>query len=206
MKTTTLFQLGGIAVLLTAFLSAIGNLMYFLSGQPDAPTTSGLWIAIFSDALLVFGLGALFTRQAQRGGILGLLGYILLVLGNLYFIGSEAVGLGVAAGVISNEQTAQVSAYTMANSIFPWFWTAGLVIFGISIYRAQVFAKYAGALLVLLAFVQQLTGPLAFTRPIFAMIAVASWAWLGWELYFKAGMQKDEQQTSRQGAAMHVSQ
>jgi hypothetical protein len=200
MQTRSLFQLGGITVLLSAFLSAIGNLMYFLSGQPDAPTTSGLWIAIFSDVLLVLGLGALFARQAQRGGVLGLVGYVLLVLASLYFIGSEAVSLGVAAGAISNEQTAQVPAYPLSNSIFPWFWTAGLILFGISIYRAQLFSKYAGVLLVLLALVQQLTGPLAFTRPIFAVIGVASWAWLGWELYSKAGLSKEDQQTARQTA------
>jgi hypothetical protein len=205
MKTTSLFKLGGIVVFLSSLLSSIGNLMYFLAGQPDAPTTSGLWIAIFSDVLLMFGLGALFARQAQQGGILGLVGYVLLMLASLYFIGSEAVGLGVAAGVISNEQIAQVSAYTLANSIFPWFWTAGLILFGISIYRAQVFPKYAGALLVLLAFVQQLTGPLAFTRLIFAVLAVTAWAWLGWELYSKAGIQNDEQQPARQAATMHVS-
>ena len=198
MKTTTLYQLGGIALLLSAILSAIGNLIYFLSGQPDAPTTSGLWIAIFSDAFLLFGLGALFARQAQRGGVLGLVGYVLLVLASLYFVGSEAIGLGVAAGAISNEQIAQVPAYSLSDSIFPWFWTAGLILLGISIYRAQVFPKYAGALLVLLAFVQQLTGPLAFTRPIFAMIAVASWAWLGWSLYSDADIQKNEPQTAQQ--------
>lgn len=198
MKTTTLYQLGGIALLLSAILSAIGNLIYFLSGQPDAPTTPGLWIAIFSDAFLLFGLGALFARQAQRGGVLGLVGYVLLVLASLYFVGSEAIGLGVAAGAISNEQIAQVPAYSLSDSIFPWFWTAGLILLGISIYRAQVFPKYAGALLVLLAFVQQLTGPLAFTRPIFAMIAVASWAWLGWSLYSDADIQKNEPQTAQQ--------
>ena len=202
MKTTTLFQLGGVAVLLSTILAAIGNLMYFLSGQPDAPTTPGLWIAIFGDAFLVFGLGALFARQAQRGGVLGLIGYVLLVLALLYFVGSETVGLGVTAGAISAEQTAQVPAYSLSNSIFPWFWTAGLILFGISIYRAQVFPRYAGALLVLTAFVQQLTGPLAFTRPIFAVLAVTSWAWLGWTLYSKAGIQNDEQQTARQGAAV----
>jgi hypothetical protein len=202
MTTTSLFKLGGIAVLLSALLSAILNLMYFLSGQPDAPTTSGLWMAIFSDALLLFGLGALFARQAQRGGVLGLIGYVLLVLASLYFVGSEAIGLGVAAGAISSEQTAQVAAYSFADSIFPWFWTAGLILFGLSIYRAQVFPKYAGALLVLLAVVRQLAGPLEFTRPIFAVIAVASWAWLGWELYSNAGVQRDEMQTAHQGAAV----
>jgi len=204
-KTTTLFQLGGIAILLSAILAAMGNLMYFLSGQPDAPTTQGLWVAIFGDAFLVLGLGALFARQAQRGGVLGLAGYVLLMLASLYFVGSEAVSLGVAAGAISNEQAVQVPAYSLANSIFPWFWTAGLILFGISIYRAQVFPRYAGVLLILTALIQQLTGPLAFTRPIFAILAVTSWAWLGWVLYSKAGIREDEQQPARQGAIANAS-
>jgi hypothetical protein len=144
-------------------------------------------------------LGALFARQAQQGRILGLVGYVLLVLALLYFIGSEAVGLGVAAGAISSEQIVQVSAYSFADSIFPWFWTAGLIVFGISIYRAQIFPRYAGVLLIMTAFVQQLAGPLAFTRPIFAVLAVTSWAWLGWTLYSNAGIQKDEQQIAGQG-------
>ncbi|HSL28197.1 MAG TPA: hypothetical protein VK900_03270 [Anaerolineales bacterium] len=200
MTTTSLFKLGGIAILFSAVVAAMGNLMYFLSGQPDAPTTPGLWLGIVGDFLLVLGLGALFARQAQRAGILGLVGYVFLVLALLHFVGSAAIGLGMAAGAISNEQIAQVPAYAVADSIFPWFWTAGLILLGISIYRAQVFPKFAGVLLVLLSLVQQLTGPLAFTRPIFAVIAVTSWAWLGWELYSKTGMQKDEQQTARQGA------
>jgi hypothetical protein len=130
----------------------------------------------------VLGLGALFARQSQRGGILGLVGYVLLVLAIMYYVGSEAVGLGVSSGVISNEQTAQVPAYALANSILPWFWVAGLILFGISIYRAQVFPKYTGALLVLYGLVQPLTGPLAFTRPIYAVISFVAWAWLGWIL------------------------
>ena len=182
MKTTSLFQLGGIAVLLAAILSGIGNLIYFLSGQPDAPTALGLWIAFFGDTLLVLGLGALFARQSQRGGLLGLVGYVLLVLATMFFVGSYAVSLGVAAGVISDEQIAQVPSYALSSSIMPWIWFAGLIVFGISIYRAQVFPKYAGALLVLLALVQQLTGPLAFTRPIFAILSFVAWAWLGWIL------------------------
>jgi hypothetical protein len=182
MKTTSLFQLGGIAVLLSAILFGIGNLMYFLSRQPDDPTTLGLWIAFFGDTLLVLGLGALFARQSQRGGILGLLGYVLLVLATMFFIGSYAVSLGVAAGVFSDEQIAQVPSYAAPISIMPWIWFAGLIVFGTAIYRAQVFPKYAGALLVLMALVQQLTGSLAFTRPIFAILSFVSWVWLGWIL------------------------
>jgi hypothetical protein len=182
MKSSSLFQLGGIAILIAAILYAIGDLIYFLSGQPTAPTVLGLWIAFFGDTLLVLGLGALYARQSHRAGILGLVGYVLLVVATMFFIGNYAVSLGVAAGVISNEQIAQVPAYTLSSSIMPWIWFAGLIVFGISIYRAQVFPKYAGALLVLVALVQQLTGLVDFAGPIFAFLSVVAWAWLGWVL------------------------
>ena len=192
MKTTSLFQLGGIAILISAILTGIGNLIYFLSGQPDQPTTPDVWRGIFAGTLFLLGLGALFARQAQRGGLLGLVGYVLLVCATIFFIASDAVSLGVAAGVISDEQIAQVSSYTRSSSIMPWVWVAALIAFGIATYRAQVFPRYAGALLVLLGLIQPLTGPLAFTRPIYAACYFVVWAWLGWKLYGIAGIQGDE--------------
>ena len=194
MKTTSLFQLGGIAVLLSAILTGIGNLIYFLSGQPDQQTTLLIWRGIFAGALMVLGLGALFARQAQWSGILGLVGYVLLVCSNIFFVGSDAVDLGVSAGVISDEQIAQVPSYLLSSSIMSWVWVAGLIAFGISIYRAQVFPKYAGVLLILVGLLELLTGPLAFTRPIYAACYFVAWAWLGWKLYSNAGMQRAEQQ------------
>jgi hypothetical protein len=182
MKTSTLFQLGGIAVLVAAVLYAVGNLIYFLSGQPQAPTATGLWINFVGDSLLVLGLGALFARQSHRGGILGLVGYLLLVVATLFFVGSYAVSLGVVAGAFTNEQIAQVSTYTLVTSIMPWIWFAGLIAFGISIYRAGVFPKYAGVLLVLFAIAQQLTGYVSFIIPVFAVLSFVAWAWLGWAL------------------------
>ena len=182
MKRTSLFQLGGIAVFLSAILTGIGNLIYFLSGQPDQVSTLFLWRGIFAGALMVLGLGALFARQSRRGGVLGLVGYVFLVLATMYFVASDAIALGLSAGVISNEQIAQVPSYALADSILPWIWIAGLLAFGISIYRAQVFPKYAGVLLFLVGLIQPLTGPLAFTRPMYAVCYFVAWAWLGWTL------------------------
>ena len=206
MKSTSLFQLGGIAVLLSAILTGIGRLIYFLSGQPDLPFTSDMWRGIFAGTLMVLGLGALFARQSQQGGVLGFVGYVFIVSATIYFVASDAIGLGVAAGVISYEQIAQVPSYALADSILPWVWVAGLLAFGISIYRAQVFPKFAGILLILVAIVQPLTAALAFTRPIYAVCYFIAWTWLGWELYFKAGMQNGEQPTLHQGATVHASQ
>lgn len=182
MKTSTLFQLGGIAVLADAVLYAIANLIYFLSGQPQAPTTTGLWINFAGDTLLLLGLGALFARQSHRGGILGLAGYVLMVVATMFFIGSYAVSLGVAEGAITNEQVAQVSAYNLSSSVMPWIWFAGLIAFGISIYRAEVFPKYAGVLLILVAILQQSIQFAGFLIPVFAVLSPVVWAWLGWAL------------------------
>src|SRR5690349_11820496 len=113
MKTTLLFQLGGLAVLLSAILTGIGNLIYFLSGQPDVLATPDLWRGIVAGALMVLGLGALFAYQSGRGGLPGLVGYVLLVCATLYFIVSDAVALGMSAGAISREQLAQVASYSL---------------------------------------------------------------------------------------------
>lgn len=204
MKPTTLFQLGGIAVLLSAILTGIGRLIYFLSGQPALEPTPLIWRGIFAGVFFVLGFGALFARQSQRGGVLGLIGYLLIVLAQMYFVGSDAVALGVAAGVVSNEQILRVPSYALLDSILPWIWVIGLIAFGLSIYRAQVFPKYAGALLILLGLIQPLAGLLAFMRPIYAVCYFVAWAWLGWALYSKAGIQKDEPQPARQGATAQV--
>jgi len=181
MKSTTLYQLGGAAMIIAAVLYAISSVMYFATGQPAAPTALGLWLNFAGDTLLVLGLGALYARQASRAGVLGLVGYVLLVVATMFFIGNYAVTMGVAGGLFTSEQTAQVPAYAFALAVMPWLWLAGLVVFGIATYRAGVFPKYAGALLVLLAIANQFNG-LAIVAVVFSVLAPVAWGWLGWAL------------------------
>lgn len=188
MKSTTLFQLGGIAILGAAVQYAIGNLTYLLSGQPASPTTLGQWLSLIGDTLLLLGFTALFARQSHRAGILGLVGYILLVFATMLLIGNYAVTLGMAAGVFTNEQIAQVPSYSFALSIMSWMWFAALIVFGFAIYRAQVVPKYAGVLLVLVAVLQQVTGWVGFLAPIFAVLLFVVWAWLGYVLLTDRGV------------------
>lgn len=181
MKTSSLFRLGGLAVLLSAILTGIGRLINLLSAQPYQETTLLIWRGILAGILMVLGLGALFARQSQQGEVLGFVGYIFIVITNIFFIGSDVVDLAVSAGVMSLEQIAQVPSYALSNSLLPWVWVTGLFAFGISVYRAQVFPKYAGALLVLLGLVQPFTGAF-FMKAVYAVCYVAAWAWLGWSL------------------------
>jgi hypothetical protein len=48
-------------------------------------------------------------------------------------VGSQAVQLGVQAGVISNAQLAQVPSYAVADTLLIWFLVAGEIVFGRSI-------------------------------------------------------------------------
>jgi hypothetical protein len=193
LKAISLFQFGGIAVFLSAILTGMGRLIYYLSGQPEIETAPLLWRGIFAGILFLLGFGALFARQSQRGGTLGLVGYVLIVCAMIFFIAEDVVRLGMSAGVITEEQIRQVPSYTLSSAVMPWIWVAGLITFGVSTYRAQVLPKYAGALLVLLGLIQPLTGSLAFTRPIYAVCYFAAWAWLGWDLYARAGIERDVQ-------------
>jgi hypothetical protein len=192
MKTSMLFQLGGITVLLYAMLTGISNLMYFLSGgQPI--TTLGRWLNIANSYLLVFGLVALLGRQVQAQGerergsgtvlLMGLIGFVLLMLGNIGFIAVEVVGLGVTAGAVTEAQIAQVPSYAVVEPMVFWIYVAGEIIFGISIYltyRAREFPRYAGVVLALAGLIQPFTGELTFvTQPAFAILSFVAYAWLG---------------------------
>jgi hypothetical protein len=214
MKTTTLLQLGGVAVLIAAILLGVGNLMYFLSGgQPS--TALQHWVGIVGSCFLVFGLVGLFARQVQAQGerdgspalVLGLVGFVLLVLGNIASVGTEAVRLGVSSEAIADAQVAQVPSYALVNTISLWAYAAGQVLFGASIYltyRAQEPSKYAGALLILVGLVQLFTGMLAFTQLIYSILSFVAWAWLGWTLL--AGMSMVARYQERATAQPHGAQ
>jgi hypothetical protein len=178
MKTSTLFIFGGIVLLLSTLLFGIQDLLYFLSGE-QPQTTFGLWVGIVGSGLRVLAVGALFARQAQRGGSLGLLGLVLLVWGSLAAVGFQAVQLAVAAGAVTAAQLAQVPSYDVGNTLLIAFLVAGEILFAVSIYRAVVYPKTAGVLLGVVGILHYLTGPLAITRPIYALLSVVAYAWLG---------------------------
>lgn len=188
MRTKTLFQLGGIALILASVLFGITNLLYFLSGGQEQ-TTVGYWIAILGSAFQVLGLCALFARQAARGGVLGVIAFVMLVWENMTAVGVEAVRLGVVAGVFTEQQLAQVPSYAVVGEILLPLLIAGEALLGISIYRAGVFPKYAGALVVLLGVLHLLTFFVAFAAPIFAALTFVTYVWLGWMLM---AIRKDE--------------
>jgi hypothetical protein len=106
MSATTLFRLSGIVLLLGAAVSVIAGVMtlFLDNSQSAAPATiqSPLWSTFWSLSfvgvvLVLLGLPALYLRQARgRGGVLGLIGVVLVMLGSFLGIATTAYFVSIA--------------------------------------------------------------------------------------------------------------
>ena len=95
MKTSTLFRLGGLAIILAQILFLINNLLYLLqSDQP--PDTFRSLISILGTAIFTLGLMALYATTAQQGGVVGLIAFVLLFFSTLGEIASWTMILAAA--------------------------------------------------------------------------------------------------------------
>jgi hypothetical protein len=181
MKTQTLFRLGGFAILLSQLLFLITNVMYYLSGQQPADTLRA-WLNIWACGIMIFGLVALYGVIAERGGIAGLIGFILLMLGYISAIATLTVRLSVTEGAVTVEQVSQVSSYAIADAILTWVWILSYVLFGFAIYQSKLYPKWIGVLMMLIGPLMLLTD-FAWFVPIYNVLDVIPWIWLGWKLW-----------------------
>src|SRR5436189_5445906 len=84
MSSTTSYRLSGIALLMGSALSAIGYILSVFASGNDLQSLISPLSLIFSlmtllgSMLVLLGLPGMYTRQARRAGILGLLGFLLV--------------------------------------------------------------------------------------------------------------------------------
>src|SRR5581483_5569009 len=83
MSTPALFRLGALATMATALLLAVGNLMYFAGASNTAAL---VWISIIQAMIQVFVVTVAYAAQARRGGVISLLGFVITVIGLLFYL------------------------------------------------------------------------------------------------------------------------
>jgi hypothetical protein len=200
--SATLVRVGGLAAVLAGVLLVLADLLNLAIGfdtDPVEASTSATYaiqsvVLMLAVALLLVGLVGLYTRVAEAVGGLGLVGFLVAL-----------VGTGMVMGVIW-DQTFTVPAIAQAaptlletdppalvnfGVIFSFALSSlGWLLFGIAAYRARVFPRIAVILLMVGAVLNSI--PLPFVGIIFA-VAVA---WLGFALLTGAGA-STEQQASR---------
>lgn len=187
----------------------IGGLSYVLVGVFHPPNvveavTTPPWVVvhILAMAMSIFGmlgLAGIYARQAEKSGLLGLLGFLLLnlwlavVLGftfvEVFLLPSLATiapafvtsWLGMFNGTAS---TIDLGALSTVWTVCGLLYILGGILFGIATFRARVLPRFAGVLLA----VGTAMGPLAVLLPLdfqpkIAIPAGLALAWLGYALW-----------------------
>lgn len=144
-----LYRWSGVIGIAAGVLNSIVELLPERIGQPLdlLVNTLGLWV-----------LAALYLRQREESGVLGLIAYALQSFGMALMIGFLFTQAFVLAGFDAAQRTAVLAGPTgLATVIALAIVTMGAVLFGIATLRAGVFPKWA-ALLLMIGFVMAPVG------------------------------------------------
>ena len=80
MSSATLYRLSGFSLLMGSILAIGGGFLGIVSSDPTSTIAiAGALIAFIGGTLGLLGLPGMYVRQAQRAGVLGLIGTALLV-------------------------------------------------------------------------------------------------------------------------------
>ena len=112
--------------------------------------------------LSLVGITGMYLRQVKQIGVLGLLGYLVLSVGYLAMMGVEVVGAVVLPSIAHTSPAYVADVLAVANgghasgdiglmapliSVMGIGFIGGGLLFGIALYRANVLARWASALL-----------------------------------------------------------
>jgi hypothetical protein len=162
MSSTQLYRLSGISLLVGAVVSVIAGVMTLfldssLSASPttiQSPLWSTLWSLAFAGIVLVLpGLPALYLRLAAgRGGVVGLIGVLLVVLGSFLGMATTAYFVSILPLLAAKAPNLINAGYETSLAVFGIGATVlgiiGPLLLGIAVIRAKVFPSLVGILLI----------------------------------------------------------
>ena len=189
MSSATLYRLSGFSLLMGSILAIGGGFLGIVSSDPTSTIAiAGALIAFIGGTLGLLGLPGMYVRQAQRAGVLGLIGTALLV-GYTLILGTFGSALNALilpfiathAPSLAQSSPAGLDLFFMLGGVLG---VVGGICLGIATIRAAVLPRWAGVLImfgVVLQFVGDfLQSPLANLGFLLVMIG---FAWLGGALW-----------------------
>lgn len=187
MKSSNLIRLSGLALVLGGLLAIVGSLLEPDSGgleyATDPLTVSSHLLGAAAVLLVMLGLPGLFAFQAERAGILGLIGTVALffcfpLLDLTHDFVDAAVRPALAAipeaapllaeGGPFDEALARGPVGNIVSLAGPAL-LLGLILLGVATIQAGVLPRWTGALLIVAA----LSVPLGFVVPALEGVAFA---------------------------------
>jgi hypothetical protein len=189
--------LAGVASGLLAILTEVVLWAVFGDQSTVAAAGSGLWIAMVMLSFLggylsIIALVGLYARQAAESGGLGLIGFVLALLGICFIIGFVWTGAFIVPSLakaapeslqaLAAAPTGTFSVGTLAAFLF---FALGLALFGLALVRVRIVPAAAGWLLVAGAILNLLLN--LASLPLTGVVYALALIWLGWWLWTEKG-------------------
>ena len=162
MSFSHLLRLNGIVLLVSAVLvvmTSIVTAVAFPTTGPIIPANeplNPLWVPLWSinfigTTLLLLGLPGLYFYQAQRVGLLGLLGWVMTFCGYVCILAIIFYYIVLLPFIVQNAPVTLKNTFTPTMGVFflggGTVQCLGLICLGIATIRAKVFARLAGVFL-----------------------------------------------------------
>ncbi len=175
---------GGLTSAAAGILLALGHI-FNLGGNPAYGTVLGTSLVFIAHVILVFALVAIYSAQSERSGPLGSWGMVLSVLGTTLASAVVFVEIAGASGV-DVEPVLGTGAPAIIDLLGSLGFFIGLILFGVAVMRAGVFARWAGLLLIVGDIVFAVGSFAGSAAPVVfvigGVITGAGFAWLGLSL------------------------
>jgi hypothetical protein len=176
MAPSTLFRLAGLALIVAVPLSVPGYVIHpqthELADVLGSTTSLSHAIVAVGWALVLLGLPGLYAFHAQRSGVLGLAGFVLMMLFaayHVYLLLYEAGPVAMLSGDAGAERLFAPGGTVRQGMLREWVTPVTLlapIVYGSALVRAGTFSRWAGWLVI--AFIPAffaLNGALALLPP-----------------------------------------
>ena len=159
MSTKNLSRWSGIACILAGLLIAHANLIHPSRETPEiileqeSRLVAAHWLFTVSCGFLLLGLPGLYLAQAEKAGRFGLMSFLMVFFGTLFFAVSNNYGfiapvLAAGAPVMLDAINAYPPVITL-NVLLTVGFFLGFIFFGIATLRARVLPGQAGILMII---------------------------------------------------------
>ena len=198
---TTLFRAAGVAAVLAGLIFIGVQINHPYLDATSITTTDVIArnsLKMLMAALALAGITGMYLRQVTKMGVLGLLGYVLFAAGYLSMLGTEYVAAlvlpsiahssdayvnGVIAVANNRHATGDIGLMQRAILFTGITYVAGGFIFAIALFRANVLARWAAALLALGTLATIAVGLVPQYERLFALPTGVAFVALGYSLW-----------------------
>ena len=162
--TTTLTRAAGLAAVAGGLLFLAVQVKHPILDATFASTTEYAvreTLKILMAVLSLIGITGIYLRQVRQTGVLGLIGYAVLGVGYLTILGVQVIGVFVLPDLAASQPGYVNDVFAVATSETPIgdvggvqtltyvaiTYIVGGIIFGIALFRANILARWAAALM-----------------------------------------------------------